>query len=286
MSPGRCTPRDVEEAIARVSPEFLDAVVLDNLGFHRIDIRIAFNVRGRPPAWALRTRAAVERRLAQMADQGHNMTDVARVLGWEVEQRPDGSTACQRMKRALKRGRAHELPLRELTPRIDDKAARRRAAQVRWERPEERDAQAEVLRRTLKARYTDEGARQLEAAPDARLEDPMTSLEEEAARRGIRPPALSTLRRYGITRDAWLALLAGQGWKCAVCLKTGPTVKWNTDHDHVPMWAKRPPEERARYVRGVLCVFCNFRRVNSRMPAAEARRIAEYLEAYEERRGS
>lgn len=167
-----------------------------------------------------------------------------------------------------------------------DKAARRRAAQVRWERPEERDAQAEVLRRTLKARYTDEGARQLEAAPDARLEDPMTSLEEEAARRGIRPPALSTLRRYGITRDAWLALLAGQGWKCAVCLKTGPTVKWNTDHDHVPMWAKRPPEERARYVRGVLCVFCNFRRVNSRMPAAEARRIAEYLEAYEERRGS
>lgn len=112
----------------------------------------------------------------------------------------------------------------------------------------------------------------------------MSALKDEAARHGIRPPSAPTLRRYGLTADEWLALLAAQGWRCPVCLKSGAAVRWNTDHDHVPGWAKRPPEERRRYVRGVLCTYCNFRRVNSRMPAAEARRIADYLRAYEERR--
>jgi hypothetical protein len=108
------------------------------------------------------------------------------------------------------------------------------------------------------------------------------SLLDEAARRGIKPPAPGTLRRYGLTAEGWLALLAGQGWKCAVCLKARPP-RWNTDHDHVPRWAHLPPEQRVRYVRGVLCSYCNFRRVNSRMPAAEAERIAAYLRAYETR---
>ena len=112
----------------------------------------------------------------------------------------------------------------------------------------------------------------------------MTALEREAARLGIKPPGAATLRRYGITAADWLGLLKAQGWRCPVCHKTGAGVTWNTDHDHVPAWKNRPPEERARYVRGVLCAFCNHRRVNSRMSAAEARRIADYLAAYEARR--
>lgn len=114
----------------------------------------------------------------------------------------------------------------------------------------------------------------------------MSALQDEAARHGIRPPTAATLRRYGLTADDWLAMAKAQGWRCPVCLKSGAAVKWNTDHDHVPGWAKKPPEERRRFVRGVLCAYCNHRRVNSRMPAVEARRIAAYLTAYEERRGS
>ena len=111
----------------------------------------------------------------------------------------------------------------------------------------------------------------------------MSALEKEAKRRGILPPTAATLRRYGLTVLEWLALMAGQGWKCPICEKrTG--VRWNTDHDHVPRWKHLPPEERRRYVRGVLCAYCNFRRVNSRMSAAEAARIAAYLAAYEQRR--
>jgi hypothetical protein len=112
----------------------------------------------------------------------------------------------------------------------------------------------------------------------------VTALEREATRRGIRPPSPATLRKYGLTALAWLALLAAQGWRCPVCLKTGAAVKWNTDHDHVPGWKGKPAGERARYVRGILCAFCNHRRVNSRMSAAEAARIADYLATYEARR--
>ncbi len=114
----------------------------------------------------------------------------------------------------------------------------------------------------------------------------MSALQEEASRHGIRPPGPSTLRRYGLTADEWLALMKAQGWRCPVCLKSGAAVRWNTDHDHVPRWAARPPAERKRFVRGVLCAYCNFRRVNSRMPAVEAQRIADYLRRYEERRGA
>ncbi len=47
-----------------------------------------------------------------------------------------------------------------------------------------------------------------------------------------------------------------------------------------------PPDDRKRYVRGLLCVYCNFRVVPSRMTAAEAYRMTDYLAAYEDRRGS
>ena len=114
----------------------------------------------------------------------------------------------------------------------------------------------------------------------------MTNLERDGARRGIKAPGAATLRRYGLTALEWLALLAAQGWRCPVCEKSGAAVKWNTDHDHVPGWKAMAPELRKRFVRGVLCAYCNHRRVNSRMSALEARRIADYLAAYEARRAA
>ena len=117
----------------------------------------------------------------------------------------------------------------------------------------------------------------------------MTPLTLEAFNQGVTPPAQRTLDRYGISQDDWIALLKVQGWVCPICQKgnkrpKGKNAVWNTDHEHVPGWEAMPPEERRRYVRGVLCHYCNHRRVNSRMPSAEAQRIADYLAAYEARR--
>jgi hypothetical protein len=111
----------------------------------------------------------------------------------------------------------------------------------------------------------------------------VSPLQRAAARRGIKPPSETTLRRYGLTADDWLGLLKAQGWRCPICERGAAALKLNTDHDHVPRWKYLKPEERRLYVRGVLCAYCNFRRVHSRMSALEARRIADYLAAYEKR---
>lgn len=110
----------------------------------------------------------------------------------------------------------------------------------------------------------------------------MTPLTMEAFRRGVTPPAQRTLDTYGITQDEWIALLAAQDWKCPVCL--GSDKKWNTDHEHVPKWKDMPPEERKKYVRGVLCFYCNHKRVHSRMTSEMQQRITDYIRAYEARR--
>lgn len=110
----------------------------------------------------------------------------------------------------------------------------------------------------------------------------MKDLRQEASERGIRVPLARTLDKYGIDDLFWLALLAGQDWKCAVCLKSRAT--WNTDHQHVPGWSKMPPERRRIYVRGVLCWHCNRTVVPSNLSAADGRRVADYLRRYEERR--
>lgn len=108
------------------------------------------------------------------------------------------------------------------------------------------------------------------------------SLVEMAAARGVRAPSAATLKKYGLTEIEWLGLFCTQGWHCPICLKrTG--VRWVTDHRHVPGWKNMEPEERKRYVRGILCSYCNHRRVHSHLTAAEAQRIADYFRAAEER---
>lgn len=113
-----------------------------------------------------------------------------------------------------------------------------------------------------------------------------TELTMEAFRRGITTPAPSTLARYGMTAEEWLELLAGQGWCCPICDKTGKGVKWNTDHEHVRGWDKMPAKERRLYTRGILCAYCNYRRVHSSISADIAQRIADYIRRYEARRAA
>ena len=111
-----------------------------------------------------------------------------------------------------------------------------------------------------------------------------TELAVAAAQRGIKVPLERTVARYGLTLEEWLALLEAQGWMCPICRRGGNRVKYTTDHQHVPNWKRMEPEQRKRYVRGILCIHCNWKVVHSRLTAAEARRIAEYLTHYEERR--
>jgi hypothetical protein len=101
----------------------------------------------------------------------------------------------------------------------------------------------------------------------------------------VRPPSAKTLARYGIDLAEWRAILRRQGGVCAVCRRVSEKGWMCIDHEHAPGWKRMPPEQRRRYVRGILCYFCNFRYVGKCLTAEKARAVAAYLEAYEDRKG-
>lgn len=110
----------------------------------------------------------------------------------------------------------------------------------------------------------------------------LAHLLKEAKSHGVTPPLQRTLDTYGLIQEEWLELLAAQGWVCPICEKGERT--WNTDHEHVAGWKNMVPTERKRYVRGVLCWYCNHRVVRSRITSYTAKNIYEYIAAYEQRR--
>lgn len=97
-------------------------------------------------------------------------------------------------------------------------------------------------------------------------------------------------RKYGITLAEYDEILAKQGGKCAICGSSesggrkwisGSKAGFAIDHKHVEGYSKMPPEEKRKYVRGLLCVTCNNRVLGLLEDNIELVRKAEkYLESY------
>ena len=96
-----------------------------------------------------------------------------------------------------------------------------------------------------------------------------------------RVPKPATLRRYGLSAAEWLKILARQRGVCAICKRVPLSGSWVTDHEHVPKFKRKPPEERKKFVRGVVCHFCNSHCVGRFMNLMKAKNIVVYLERYE-----
>ena len=123
---------------------------------------------------------------------------------------------------------------------------------------------------------------------------------------GIKPPTPTTLARYGLTADEWLAICRRQRWTCPICLQPFGNRLLVTDHDHVKGFratkrrkAKRSKrgdgkvvrvramsqEERKQHVRGVVHAWCNgLIRVWLTLERAES--ITAYLRAHADRRAA
>lgn len=87
---------------------------------------------------------------------------------------------------------------------------------------------------------------------------------------------------YGLTKEEWLTIFSKQGYVCAIC-KRGDK-KWVTDHEHVRGWKNLPPHEKKKYVRGILCMWCNFRILRRGVTIEKLKNAIAYLEAYSKRR--
>jgi hypothetical protein len=102
----------------------------------------------------------------------------------------------------------------------------------------------------------------------------------------IREPKKATLARYGLTLEEWRTMLEAQGGVCYVCEREPPSGRLCIDHFHVKGWKKMPPERRKLFVRGLLCWTDNHYLVGRGANVPKARRVLQYLEAFEARIGA
>jgi hypothetical protein len=99
----------------------------------------------------------------------------------------------------------------------------------------------------------------------------------------IHDPKPKTLAKYGLTLEDWRAILDGQGGVCFVCQKAPTSGRLCVDHEHRPGWKKKPPEERKKAVRGLLCFFCNHYYVGRAITVEKARNVVAYLVRHAQR---
>lgn len=78
-----------------------------------------------------------------------------------------------------------------------------------------------------------------------------------AVTHGLKVPSAATKTKYGLRDIDWLALAANQKYVCAVCKKLPPSGRLCIDHEHVKGYRKMPAAEKRKYVRGLLCSYCN-----------------------------
>lgn len=81
-------------------------------------------------------------------------------------------------------------------------------------------------------------------------------------------------RKYGLTREAYDAILDEQGGVCAICLEPGDT--WHVDHDHSCCPGQK---SCGNCVRGLLHLQCNTALGLLKDDPERLRRAASYLEA-------
>lgn len=94
----------------------------------------------------------------------------------------------------------------------------------------------------------------------------------------------TNVRYYGLELKEYHEMLQKQDYQCAICRKHVDDERrlLAVDHEHVEGFSEMSPENRKKYVRGLLCILCNKHRM-AEMNLQVAERIVEYLRKYSSR---
>lgn len=99
----------------------------------------------------------------------------------------------------------------------------------------------------------------------------------------IQFPTLPTLKKYGLVLDDWIAILESQGGVCAICKKVPSTGRFVVDHEHRRGFKTMKPEDKRKYVRGILDWYCNHTILRKGITPDKLRNAAQYLDNYKNR---
>lgn len=97
-------------------------------------------------------------------------------------------------------------------------------------------------------------------------------------------PTKATLKKYGLSEQEWKIQWLLQGERCPICRRSGDETVFVIDHEHRAGWKKMPPEKRKLFIRGIICSYCNQRRVGRGVTTETAYNSYEYLKQYDERK--
>lgn len=100
----------------------------------------------------------------------------------------------------------------------------------------------------------------------------------------MKTPIKATLQKYGLTEELWIEILQNQGGVCPICLKLPSKERFVVDHQHIRGYKEKSPEEKRKFIRGILCWFCNRYYVTRGITIEKAENVVLYLEDYESRR--
>lgn len=95
-------------------------------------------------------------------------------------------------------------------------------------------------------------------------------------------PSSQTLKRYGLTREEWMKMYDRYDGCCHICRK--PSKRLCVDHFHMKGWASMEPEERKKYVRGLLCWTCNAHLLSRGITIQKLKNAIQYLEDWENKK--
>ena len=96
-------------------------------------------------------------------------------------------------------------------------------------------------------------------------------------------PSQKTLDKYGLSSDEWVEIFKSQGEVCKICKKESKTGQYVTDHAHVKNYKKLHPEERKKYVRGILCWWDNKQIVGRGVTIEKLQNAITYLLEFEKK---
>lgn len=87
-------------------------------------------------------------------------------------------------------------------------------------------------------------------------------------------------QKYGVTVEDYDEILKSQNGVCYICGSEPKLRRLAVDHEHIKGYSKLDPIDKRKYVRGLLCHFCNRFYMGGKPTVEKFKKCIQYIEKY------